>query len=377
MLTTMKKPATWEEEQLIYSGDEYFAELLRAIDRAHTTLHFETYIFEKGTLGDRMVTHLVAAAKRGVKVRIIIDGWGSPNFVHDYYPQMKAAGIRVKFYRVSPWILKRMPGDPQNFLRRLVLRWKTVNRGNHRKFCLIDKQELWVGSFNVSDKHLREIQGDQAWKDVGVKVRGPDLKYARRAFDRAYRGWTAFNLPARNPKLLLLNDSFLHIRQTRIEHIRRLKKARHRIWLATPYFVPIGRVFRLLSRHARRGLDVRLIIPEKNDVWIIKWISLPLLRSLARKGVKIFVYKPRFSHQKVFIADDWICVGSTNLNHRSFLHDLEMDVVITRPANKQIILDGYERDQRLSQAFDSSGWAQLPLWKRALSSVFLILKYWS
>ncbi len=373
----MKKPTAWEEEELFSSGDEYFAQLLRAIDAAKFNLMMESYIFEKGILGDRMVGHLIAASRRGVKVRLIIDGWGSPTFVQDYFPQMKEAGIHVKFYRVSPWILKRMPGDPDNLLRRLVLRWKQVNRGNHRKFCLLDRRELWVGSFNVSDKHLREVEGDAAWKDVGVRVRGHDLMYARRAFDRAYRGWTALNLPARNPSLLLLNDSFLHIRQTRIEQVRRIKKAEQRIWLATPYFVPIGKVFRLLARRARRGVDVRLIIPEKNDVWIMKWISLPLIRSLSRKGVKIYIYKPRFSHQKVFITDDWICVGSTNLNHRSFLHDLEMDVVITRPENKKSILEGYVRDQHLSQPFDSSEWAQLPWWKRALSSVFLVLKYWS
>lgn len=373
----MKRPTNWEQEELFVDGDEYFAGLLRAISRAQTSLMLESYIFENGILGDRMVGHLIAAAQRGVKVRVIIDGWGSPNFVYDYYPRLKSAGIRVKFYRVTPWILRRLPGDPRSFLRRMILRWKRVNSGNHRKFCLIDKEELWVGSFNVSDKHLKEVEGEQAWKDIGVRVQGEDLKYARRAFERAYRGWSALNLPSRNPRLLLLNDSFLHMRQTRVEQIRRLKKATERIWLATPYFVPIGSVFRLLSRRARKGVDVRLIIPEKNDVWIIKWISLPLLRALARKGVKIFVYKPRFSHQKIFIIDDWICAGSTNLNHRSFLHDLEMDVVITRPENIQKILGSFQEDQRLSQAFDTSEWARLVWWKRALSSVFLVLKYWS
>jgi len=373
----MKKRLRWDEEELFNSGDEYFAHLLRAIEGAHTSLELESYIFEKGILGDRIVKRLIDAAGRGVRVRLILDGWGSPSFVDDYWPQLGEAGVRVRFYRVSPWILKRMPGDPDSLTQRVIQRWKRVNRGNHRKFCLVDRHELWVGSFNISDKHLREVKGEEAWKDIGVRVRGSDLRYALRAFERAYRGWTALNLPTRNPKLLLLNDSFLHMRQTRIEHIRRLKKARQRIWLATPYFVPIGRVFRLLSRQARRGMDVRLIIPKKNDVWIMKWISLPLLRSLTKQGVRVYIYEPRFSHQKVFITDNWVCVGSTNLNHRSFLHDLEMDVVITRPQNKQTILDSYLRDQGASQAFDSSSWAHLPLWKRMLSSVFLLLKYWS
>jgi cardiolipin synthase len=373
----MKRPDTWDSETLYVSGDEYFDKLLKAIDQARFSLEIETYIFEKGILGDRFVEHLCQAADRGVKIRLIVDGWGSPNFYHDYYRTLRRKAVRVRFFRVIPWILKKFPGDPDNFFRRLLWRWKSVNRGNHRKFCLIDNHELWMGSFNISDVHLREVKGDQAWKDIGVCVRGTDLKYARRAFVRAFRGWRALNWPVRSPHLLLLNDSYLHKRHTRLEHLSRMREAKSRIWLATPYFLPVGAVFRLLRRAAASGLDVRLIIPDKNDVWIMKWMSLPLIKSLTKKGVKVFIYQPRFSHQKVFITDDWVCIGSTNLNHRSFLHDLEMDVVITRDENKIKIIESYLRDQEKSQSFDTSGWAHLPLWKRVFSSAFLLLKYWS
>ncbi len=373
----MQRPHAWESETLYVSGDEYFGNLLTAVDRATSTLEIETYIFEKGILGDRMVAHLVRAAQRGVKIRLIVDGYGSPNFYHDYYRELRRAGARVRFFRVIPWLLKKFPGDPDNFFLRLSWRWKSMNRGNHRKFCLIDNIELWMGSFNISDVHLHEVFGDQAWKDIGVCVRGSELKYARRAFIRAFRGWRAINWPARSPNLLLLNDSYIHQRHTRLEHLSRMRNAKQRIWLATPYFLPVGRVFRLLRKAAKDGLDVRLIIPDKNDVWIMKWMSLSLIKSLMKSGVKVFIYQPRFSHQKVFIADDWLCIGSTNLNHRSFLHDLEMDVVITGNENRKRIIDSYLRDQSNSQAFDSSDWAHLPLWKRIFSSVFLVLKYWS
>jgi cardiolipin synthase len=308
---------------------------------------------------------------------MIVDGLGSPGFAHEYWPRLRAARVRVRFFRSFPWLLRRLPGDPGNPIQRALLRLRQMNRGNHRKFCLIDGQDLWVGSFNVSDVHLREVNGDQAWKDLGVRVSGGDLKYARRAFTRAYRGWAALNFPARSPKLLLLNDSFLHKRRTRLEQVARIREARERVWLATPYFVPVGHVYRLLARRARAGLDVRLIIPLKSDLWIMKWMSIPLLKGLARKGVGVFIYQPRFSHQKLFIADDWISVGSTNLNHRSFLHDLEMDVVITHADNKERILRGFLADQALSQPFDSTSWAHLPWWKRLLSSVFMLAKYWS
>jgi cardiolipin synthase len=371
------RPSRWDEEELYMTGDAYFASLLAAISTAISSVELETYIFEKGVLADRIVRQLILARARGVRVRLIVDGWGSPGFVTDYWPQLKEAGVRVRFFRVNPWILRRFPGDPRGFWSRLLLRWRQINRGNHRKFCLIDHRELWVGSFNISDVHLAEVSGIRAWKDVGVRVSGSELRFARRAFQRAYRGWTALNWPARSPHLLLLNDSFLHKRRARLEQIQRMRRARQRIWLATPYFVPVGGLFRLLVRQAKRGLDVRLMVPDKSDVFFMKWLSLPLLKTLARKGVKVFIFAPRFAHQKVFIADDWICVGSTNLNHRSFLHDLEMDVVVTHPDNKEKIVSAYEKDQALSRAFDSSEWARLPLWKRVLGSVFLLGKYWS
>jgi len=367
----------WDTETLFTSGDDYFAQMLTALGSARYSVELESYIFEKGVLADRLVTALETAASRGVRVRLIVDGMGSPAFVSDYWPRLERAGVRVRFFRAKPWLLKRLPGDSTHVLMRFIKRLRSVNHGNHRKFCLIDGRELWVGSFNVSDVHLHEVSGDETWKDVGVRVIGGDVKYAHHAFQRAFQGWSRMNWPRRGPRLLLLNDSFLQKRRTRLEHITQLRRARQRVWIATPYFVPVGRVHRLLLKRARQGCDVRLITPQKNDVWIIKWMSAPLLRSLARVGVRIFIYEPRFSHQKLLVADDWISVGSTNLNHRSFLHDLEMDVVITHPENKHRILDGFIQDQKLSHVFRESDWVRLPWWKRALASVFSLAKYWA
>jgi len=377
----MVRPIAWEKEILYDSGDEYFAHLLQAIDQATTSIEFETYIFESGVLAQRMCQALIAAAARGVLVRIIVDGWGSPHFASAIWPQLKAGGVKVRFFRAGLHILARLPGDPRRFWQRLLERWRKINRGNHRKFCLIDGTELWVGSFNVSDVHLREVFGEQAWKDIGVCVRGAEVRHARRAFQRAYRGWTAFNLPARSPRLLLLNDSFIHKRRATLQKTVQLRAANQRIWLATPYFVPIGPIFRRLRKKARQGVDVRLMVPRKNDVWFMKWLSWPMLAALAQSGVKVLVFEPRFSHQKVFIIDDWICIGSTNLNHRSFLHDLEMDVVITHKENQERIVHSYLQDQGQAHTYDAMEIENLPLWKRVvgltLGSLFSLGRYWS
>lgn len=370
-------PQRWDEETLFTSGDEYFSELLTSIGRAYSLVEMESYIFIKGVLADRVTAALIDAAKRGVRVRLIVDGWGSPGFLWDYWPQLRRAGVKTRFFRVVPLILRRLPGDPKGFFQRILNRWRGLNRGNHRKFCLIDHQELYVGSFNVSDVHLSEIQGEKTWKDLGVRVRGHELRYAKRAFQRAFRGWTALNWPMRSPELLLLNDSILHKRRSRNQHLRHIKNARERIWLATPYFVPIRSVVRALLSGAKRGVDVRIMVPEENDVFIMHWLSWPLLQNLAKRGVKVYIYKPRFAHQKLFIADDWVALGSTNLNHRSFLHDLEMDVVITHKENRDALVRLYQEDQKMSELFDRSEWANLPFWQRWITSVLILLKYWA
>ena len=373
----MKDAFTWDQETLFTSGDDYFAGLLRAIDGAKQIVEFETYIFEKGVLGERVAKSLINAAIRGVRVRVIIDGWGSPAFANDYLDRFREVGIRVRFFRVTPWLMKRVPGDPASLRHRIVQRWTRVNMGNHRKSCVIDQHELWAGSFNVSDVHLKEVTGAETWKDIGVRVTGGDVPYAVRAFQRAFRGWSALNFPGRSPKLLLINDTYLHKRRARIQYIKRLRHAEKRIWIATPYFAPIGRVFRILRRQAKLGVDVRIMVPIKNDVRFMRWISLPILHALARQGVKVFMYEPRFAHQKILISDDWVCVGSTNLNHRSFLHDLEMDVVLTRSENRQRVIERFTRDQDASQVFDRNTWSQLPLWERFMTSILTWAKYWS
>ena len=156
----VRRPSVWDQEILYTTGDEYFASLLSALSAAVSSIEIETYIFEKGLLADRMVAALIGAAQRGLRVRLIVDGWGSPAFAWDYWPQLRAAGVRVRFFRVSPWILRRLPGDPHGFWQRLLVRFRRVNRGNHRKFC--------------SGRQFRAV--------------GRKLQYQRRAFGRSARG---------------------------------------------------------------------------------------------------------------------------------------------------------------------------------------------
>lgn len=373
----MAVPKIWSYERIYPVQDDYFRDLILAIHAAQTSIEMETYIFERGVLAERMFNALTQAAARGVKVRLLIDGIGSPNFVDDYEKPFSDLGVKVHYYRLLPWIFRRLPGEPRSFLGRVIYRLARINKGNHRKMCLIDKKSLWVGSANVSDVHLREVCGDKAWRDLGVCVEGPDVELAHEAFNQAFLRGRALKVQLRLPRLLSLSQTFLQRRNRRREQVERLKNATQRVWIETPYFVPLARVVRRLLRKAQEGVDVRIIVPLESDVWVIPWISFSYLRLLAAHGVKVYEYTPGFVHQKLYLIDDWICLGSTNLNHRSFLHDLELDVVITHDENKKSLENLFLQHQSESIAFPSQLWKTFPWWKKLAYNISWYFSYWA
>jgi cardiolipin synthase len=373
----MSQPRVWTFEKIYTVQDDYFRDLLQCINQSHHHIAMETYIFEKGVLADRMAHALCAAADRGVQVRLLIDGIGSPNFFSDYEELFRQHGVNVRYYRILPWMFRHLPGEPKFLLSRFFYRLARLNKGNHRKMCLIDKAWLWVGSANVSDVHLREVYGDKAWRDLGACVQGEDVVMAQRAFDQAYLRGRALKLKLHLPRLLSMSQSFLQSRNRRAEQLQRLHGARERIWIETPYFVPLARVVRRLLKKAREGVDIRILVPLESDVWVIPWISYSYLRLLAAHGVKVYEYEPGFVHEKLYLIDDWICLGSTNLNHRSFLHDLELDVTITHAENKQALEQMFLQHQEKSIAFPNELWATFPWYKKLVYNISWYFSYWA
>lgn len=351
------RPQHWEDEQLFFDSDSYFADLLAGIAQSQSTIRLETYIFAPGRLGWRVTEALVAAAARGVKVKLLVDGIGSPAFEREYGGRLKMAGVEYRIFR-RWW-------------------WASANRGNHRKTCLIDDTVAWIGSMNIDDIHLTELSGDRAWMDIGVRIRGLELLRLRQAFLLAFhRNFLQFPYQTRR-SLLLLNNSFVLNRTTKHHQVQRMREAAHRVWIQTPYFVPIPRIYRALVRLARKGVDVRIIVPVNNDVPFIKHLSYAFFHRLLKAGVRIFEYGPRFAHQKVYHVDDWCSVGSSNFNYRSFLHDLEIDVVITKPENRAHLVSRFEKDQAGSTELTLADLERLPLWRRFLGRLLLVFRYWT
>lgn len=368
----------WESEKLYLDNDDLIRDLIVDLDKAETSIDMEVFTFEDGVFARRLLDVFKRASARGVTIRLIADGWGSPLFWDTLGPELARAGVKIRLYRSLPWRMHpRNPDEPRSWLGQLWFRFRRLNRGFHRKVTVIDRKIAWVGSLNVTDVHLKEVYGKNAWSDVGARLTGEAVKVLVHAFEKAFfrRRWLRFTPPPKSP-LVLLNDSFFRRRRTTFIQKRRLKRAKERVWIQTPYFVPERSLLRALYKAAKREIDIRVIIPEKNDQPIVKFLTFALLSQLIRHRIRIFEHQERFLHKKVLIVDQIHTIGSTNFNHRSFLHDLEVEVHLTASENKSYLEQSFKDDLQDSIEITSDWITKHPLWYRYLARILFFFRFW-
>ncbi len=380
----------WEEEEVFHEGDTFFGSILRGLERARSTIEFETYIFEDDATGRRVATALAAAARRGVAVRVLIDDIGSPGWMEAFRPLVESAGGEARVFHPRPFsILALTPGPSSGGRRWLRGLYNLVNRRNHRKVCIVDGQEAWLGSLNVSDRSLRSVRGDEAWHECGVRVRGAETEALREAFcfawDRVLDPFTRVtDRPGharrmevfRSSSLVRLNSPLSIRRRSYRDLLRRIRAARRRIWIENPYFVPTRTLANALRQASRRGVDVRLILPRHSDIFFMPWVIPACAERLIGFGARVFEYLPSVLHAKILVVDDWVVVGSSNLNFRSLMHDLEVDAVLTTEAARNSILERLESDLTQSEEVTAAMMKRRPWHQKILGRIFLRLRYW-
>jgi cardiolipin synthase A/B len=371
----------WLEEQIFFDGDSFFEAMETAIANATQSIDLETYIFENDDFGKDLIGRLVAAANRGIKVRIIVDGVGSWGFSRYFKDAISKSSVVVKIYHRLPWesltpweLIRRRPRFGQLFRR--------VNNRNHRKICIIDRKKAWVGSFNIAAYHRRKYVGDKAWRDTGLTISGTGVAVLNSAFDWIWFPWKRTFTRRKKLQeifthpLLSLNQFRSFRRRNYKELLRKIRTARRRIWIANSYFVPHGSLLKALEQAGARGVDVRIIVPHNNDVFFIPWVSSAFYEGLTEAGVKIYEYLPSMFHAKTLLIDDLGMVGSSNLNHRSLFHDLEVDVLISHPETLATLVSQYERDMENSTLIEKVDRRVRPLWVRLLGKLVLFFRYW-
>lgn len=374
----------WDSEEIFFDGDEYFEALLRDIEEARFLITLEMYIFNDDHLGRRILEALIQAHDRGVRVLLLVDGVGSIDFAHEFAPRLREKGVRFKFFNPLPFY---HPYYGNLSLRRklqvLVTRLLRMNQRDHRKMVTVDETILFTGSFNVSATHVRAPE-IVPWKDMGVRVTGAPVRFAVLAFKRNWKLREFLKYRRRLKDIrhlkklipLRLNHS-LAMRKLYLENfIRRINRAETRVWFMSPYFVPKSRVIRALARAAKRGVDVRLLLSRESDVRLFHFLQFYYYPYLIKAGVKIFLYADSILHAKNYIMDDWMTIGSSNLNHRSVIHDLEVDLVISDPDNQRKILEHFETCAAPSSRVAPESITEISLLHRLLGKIFFIFRYW-
>lgn len=376
----------WDSEKVYFSGDLFYSALLRDIESARATIEFETYIFTIDKIGERVLEALARAAARGVSVRLLIDGVGSYTWTLADLETWRARKLLIRVFHPLPWQTHRT--WIWEFLKQ---RWFStsrswMNRRNHRKVTILDGKVAYLGGMNICANHSTECSGLNAWRDTMVRVEGArGVRTLRQAFEMAWRMprkkkfWRRLRRRAQKVAgfgLVRLNYSRRARLRFHRELFRRLVRAQKRIWITTPYFVPPPSIYRALRVAAWSGVDVRILVPAKNDVWFMKIVGRAYYGALQASGARIFEYEPSILHAKTTIIDDWVTVGSANYNHRSFLHDLEVEVRLVSPEATLTLERQFLADQHESREVLPWRWRRRMFWMRITERLMLRFRYW-
>jgi cardiolipin synthase len=322
--------------RLLRDGSAAYPEMLSAIASAEQQILLEMYWFGSDTIGRKFAAALRDAAERGVEVSVIFDAVGSVGASDDMFEELSRAGAHVIEYNpIAPW--------KQRF------RLSRLTRRDHRKILVVDGKTGFTGGINIADYWLPLEDGGAGWRDDMVRIDGPAVAGLYDCFARVWSRLRGRPLcvpepllqppppesarRAHLPAVRVLGQRFLRTqREISRAYLHYLRRAQQRIFIANSYFVPDGRVLRALSRAARRGVDVRIIVPGQSDVDIVRHASRAVWGRLLRAGVRIFEWEESVLHAKTAVVDGlWSTIGTFNFDYMSLRMNLEVNVSVIDP----------------------------------------------
>ncbi len=325
--------------KLLINGEETFDAIFEGIDRAERYLLVQYYLIRDDDIGKRMKAHLVKAAKRGVHVRLIYDDIASHSLPKSYRNELEAVGVEIA----------RFSGSTRSWGR---LR---LNFRNHRKIVVVDGREAFAGGLNVGDEYLGHTEDFPNWRDTHLHVIGPAVMGYQFSFARdwfytkeeqlADADWNADTHEDDQRAMILASGPDDELETCGLLFAHAIESAETRVWIATPYFVPDGRVLAALQLAALRGVDVRILMPRESDSIFFKYVPYAYLDEVERAGGNIHLYEPGFAHQKVMlIDDDYAMVGSANMDNRSFRLNFEISLLANDETFSSDVKAMLERD---------------------------------
>jgi cardiolipin synthase len=345
--------------ELLVNGDATFESILEGIDSARETVLVEFYIVHDDRIGRELKEHLIARARAGVSVRFLYDEVGSHDLPRGYVDELRAAGVDVHEFNTRK--------GPSNRFQ--------INFRNHRKIVVVDGRVAWVGGHNVGDEYLSRDPKIGPWRDTHVRIEGPAALGAQLVFaedwywasgSRLEVGWAPVASPSGNaPVLIVPSGPADELETANLMFIHAINSAQERIWIASPYFVPDKPVTDALQLAGLRGVEVRILIPDKPDNALVGLAAYSYLDDASVTGGKFYRYGAGFLHEKVMLVDRTTAtVGTANFDNRSFRLNFEITAVIADAAFAAEVEQMFEADFARSRLMDPGEYGRKSWWFR-------------
>lgn len=318
--------STGNEFEVLVDGEASFDEILASIQSAEHYVYIAFFIIRDDALGNRFADALIERARAGVTVRLLYDEVGSIRLPKRYCKRLVDAGVEVRSFNTR-----------QGFVNRFQ-----INFRNHRKIVVIDGKTAIVGGLNVGDEYLGETAGLESWRDTAVVARGPIAKQVQAVFAADYYWAARCDLPEADWQLAQDVDREPSCSgrgavcatgpadkrpRASMMFSAAAAAAKKRLWISTPYLVPDEAVMIALHMARARGVDVRILIPNKADHFAVYLAGFHYEQELGEVGIEVYRYESGFLHQKcVLVDDDLALIGSTNLDNRSLHLNFELMV---------------------------------------------------
>jgi cardiolipin synthase A/B len=348
--------------ELLIDGDATFDSLFHGIAQAKEYILIQFFIVRRDRLGNELKSRLVRQAERGVRVYFLYDEIGCRGLNDGYLDDLRQAGVEVSAFNSSRGVRHRFQ----------------LNFRNHRKVMVVDGQYGWTGGLNAGVEYLGEDPRHGPWRDTHLKLSGPSVLGLQEAFWEDWY-WAAGQVLALAWKpqvtctecqnVIIVPSGPADPQETAsllTQHA--IHSAQHRFWVTSPYFVPDQGVQDALRLAALRGVDVRVMIPERPDHLLVFLSAFSFLPDMLRAGVKIYRYQPGFLHQKVMLIDDHSAtVGTVNLDNRSFRLNFELTAFIPDRGFAAEVEAMLEEDFTRCREVALEELERRPLWRKLVS----------
>ena len=355
--------------ELLPDGAAVFRSMWAAIEAAKETIHLETYILSSDRTGLEFSKRLQEKARTGVRVRLIFDSIGAMEIEPVFLNRLRNAGVQMlEYHPIAPW-------RP---------RW-AWGRRDHRKILVVDGKTAFTGGVNISDSHLSASEGGGDWRDAHVRLEGPAAYELDRLFRAVWfketgRWFRSEGHPedvrGRSLVWVAANQEFLHRFRIRAAYLNALRAAQREVLMANAYFLPDLRVRRSLAAAARRGVSVKILVQGRSDILSVQYASRYRWDFLLRHGVRLFEYSGSIMHAKACDVDGvWSTVGSYNMDHRSLMHNLEVNLNVLDAEFSEKVARRLREDMAKSREITLDGWRRRPWADRVLEWFFHLFRY--